>query len=802
MAELFKIAIVGSGPGGLSAAARAAELGLSHVLLEAQEHPANTIFKYQKGKHVMAEPGILPLRSSVGFAAGKRETVLETWSADLARLGVNIRHGANVTAIEGSRGAFVVRTASGESVTAECVVLAIGVQGNIRKLGVPGEDLPNVQYQLDDPEEYVDENIVVVGGGDAGVENALALSPNNLVFLFNREAEFNRCKDGNRSLVTAAVKSGRMETRLGTRVLRVEEATDGRPLRMVAMTPGGEETLSCHRVIARLGATPPRKLVEGFGVRFPSADPAAVPELSERYESNVPGLYIVGALGGYPLIKQAMNQGYEVVEYILGRAVEPADEPLLKQRLAGFRRAASVSDAIAIIRANVPLLSGLTMLQLRELLLESSIHAPKAGEILFERNEYTNSLYCIVEGEVIVHDAEGEQTGPTLRTGAFFGEMGLISGRRRSATVSAGQGCVLIETPRNAMLTLIDSVQSVRRTLDQVSLKRAVDSFLGGAIDDGELDALVQDATIRTFTAGQALCAEGDKADGLYLIRRGSVTISRLIGRKDVVLSYVAAGNIVGEMALMSGTLRSATVRATVYTEVIMLESARVTDMLAHNDLARAQLEALFKERLRSNQAMEEAPESGSLINFLMQQGAGEATDLLLIDESLCTRCNNCEKACSDTHGGTSRLDRETGPTFANIHVPTSCRHCEHPLCMKDCPPDAIHRSANGEVFISDSCIGCGNCERNCPYGVIRMAPLDPERRKPSLLAWLLLGIGTEPGMETPFEGEGVVKKAVKCDMCRDLPAGPACVRACPTAAAFRVGPERFLDIVLAKSEG
>ena len=38
-----------------------------------------------------------------------------------------------------------------------------------------------------------------------------------------------------------------------------------------------------------------------------------MPELSETYESNVPGLYIVGALGGYPLIKQAMNQGYEVV---------------------------------------------------------------------------------------------------------------------------------------------------------------------------------------------------------------------------------------------------------------------------------------------------------------------------------------------------------------------------------------------------------------------------------------------------------------------------------------------------------
>ena len=56
MADRFEIAIVGSGPSGLSAAAHAAELGVAHVLLESERHPADTIYKYQKGKYVMAEP--------------------------------------------------------------------------------------------------------------------------------------------------------------------------------------------------------------------------------------------------------------------------------------------------------------------------------------------------------------------------------------------------------------------------------------------------------------------------------------------------------------------------------------------------------------------------------------------------------------------------------------------------------------------------------------------------------------------------------------------------------------------------
>ena len=803
MSARYKIAIVGSGPAGLSAAGRAAELGIAHVLLEAQPHPANTIFKYQKGKHVMAEPAILPLRSSLGFAAGTRESVFGTWIDDLRRLQVNIRHGAQVIGLQGKQGDFLLQLAGGETIAAEAVVLAIGLQGNIRMLGVPGEDLANVQYQLDDPDEYAGETIIVVGGGDAGIENALALVAGNSVVLLNREEEFNRCKQGNRELLATAVKADRIETRVGTRTLRVQSTGGNPPMQLVAMTPHGEEILGCHRVLARLGATPPRKLVEGFGVEFPSTDPAAVPELSAQYESNVPGLYIIGALGGYPLIKQAMNQGYEVVESILGRPVEPADEPLLRRKLAEFPHAGTVNDAVATIRNNVPLLSGLTALQLRELLLVSSIHAPKPGAVVFERNEYTNSLYSIISGEVVVHtgEAHGEGASVVLGSGEFFGEIGLISGRRRTARVTAGRDCLLLETPRNAMLALIDSVQSVRRIVDEVQLKRAVSSYLASSVGDAELDELVQEAIVRTYQAGRVVFNEGDAADGLYLIRRGSVTVSRMIGNREVVLSYVVAGNVVGEMALMSGAPRSATVRATVATEVIVLEAARVTQALARNAPLRARLEALYMARMRENQAMEGDTSSGNLINFLMQQGVGEATDVLLIDESLCIRCNNCEKACSDTHGGASRLNREAGPTFADIHVPTSCRHCEHPRCMKDCPPDAIHRSANGEVFISDACIGCGNCERNCPYGVIQMAPQDPDRRKPGLLPWLLLGIGVEPGMEKPAKGKDMAKKAVKCDMCRDLESGPACVRACPTSAAFRVSPERFLDFTLARPD-
>jgi CRP-like cAMP-binding protein/thioredoxin reductase/Fe-S-cluster-containing hydrogenase component 2 len=793
-----EICIIGAGPAGLSAAAHCAELAIPYVLLEAADQASNTIYKYQKGKHVMAEPQILPLRSPLSFAAGKRETVLDTWNAEIAKLRVDIRYGQEVVAIAGKSGAFEIGTKSGETFYANRVILAIGLQGNLRGLGVTGEGLPRVQYQLDDPLAYEGETIVVVGAGDAAIENAVALAEQNQVILINRNEEFARCKEGNLTLVLNAIKEGKLECRYGSSAMKIEDVGGDVPLRFKVKTPDGPDTIECHRVIARLGGIPPRKLVEGFGVKFPSDDPNAVPRLTDRYESNVKGLYIIGALGGYPLIKQAMNQGYEAVEFALGKSVTPADEPLLERKFAAFARGKSVAEVLDFVDDNLPLLLSINRLQLREFMLESELLVPREGDVIFRKNDYTNSFFLVAGGEVLIETGAGYaiRMGP----GEFFGELGLVSGRRRSSTVRAGRDCVLVEAPRRTMLKLIASVESVRKVVDKTFMKRAVRAYLAPMLPDAELEELVTDGVqVRRCAGGEVLFKEGDPADGLYLIRRGSVMISRIIAGREVVLSYLSAGNYVGEMALLTDTPRTATVKAAVTTEVVVLNAETFKRVLARNPEWRQEMEARFLDRMRVNAAMESQPDPGNIIAFLLQQGMGEATDVLLIDESLCIRCDHCEKACADTHDGTSRLNREAGPTLAHIHVPTSCRHCEHPHCMKDCPPDAIHRSANGEVFINDSCIGCGNCERNCPYGVIQLAPVDPDRKPPSLLSWLLLGMGPEPGLEPKPESKEIPKKAVKCDMCKDLPGGAACVRACPTGAALRVSPESFLDYTAAR---
>ncbi len=159
----------------------------------------------------MSEPGVLPLRSDIPFSAGRREEVLETWEKGIAEKGVRIRYSSEVTGIKEGAATSRCSCDRAERSAPERVVLALGVQGNPRKLGVPGDSLPFVTNTLESADEHRNETVVIVGAGDSAIEDALALSRQNRVVLLNRGTEFARAKESNAAQILRAIKNGVVE---------------------------------------------------------------------------------------------------------------------------------------------------------------------------------------------------------------------------------------------------------------------------------------------------------------------------------------------------------------------------------------------------------------------------------------------------------------------------------------------------------------------------------------------------------------------------------------------------------------
>jgi len=407
----------------------------------------------------------------------------------------------------------------------------------------------------------------------------------------------------------------------------------------------------------------------------------------------------------------------------------------------------------------------------------------------------------------------------TLQPGSFFGEMTLISGLPRNANVTTLEPSLMIEVPRRAFEEKMKKPGSFRDTMDRTYIERGLANHLRvipefSHFDPQILHELAKRVRLRIFAKGEVIIREGDEADSFYLIREGYVRVVKaMAGGEERTVAYLKDGSYFGESSLLRREVRNATVIAAGKVEVIQMMKEDFLALVTHETVSGHLLE---KDRQRHAPVPEERSRTPlGFVGEMLERGLIKATSALVIHLDTCTRCGNCVKACAELHDGISRLTRHgmrfdapgPGPNapLEPLLVATSCMHCLDPECMIGCPTGAITRDVNGEVMIQDSCIGCGNCARRCPYGNISMAEvksqeeLAKQRTGAPMIGGYLKFWRTaenEPMMhevESNNQKAVVRKIAVKCDLCHDYDNNHGCVHNCPYSAIERIDAAAYL---------
>jgi thioredoxin reductase len=220
----YDLIVIGAGPAGISGTLTAKKHGLKFLLLE-QDTLGGTVFTFPRKKIIMTSPMDLPLFGKIKLFETSKAELLNLWQTVLKKNGISVSENSKVESIISENGIFKVATMRGDNFTSARILLAIGRRGTPRKLNIPGEMKEKVAYRLLEPEEISGKHIIVVGGGDSAIESALLLADRNHVILSYRNEVFSRIKPLNNIALNKAVAEGRLELRLKTNLLSIEDET-------------------------------------------------------------------------------------------------------------------------------------------------------------------------------------------------------------------------------------------------------------------------------------------------------------------------------------------------------------------------------------------------------------------------------------------------------------------------------------------------------------------------------------------------------------------------------------------------
>jgi CRP-like cAMP-binding protein len=228
-----------------------------------------------------------------------------------------------------------------------------------------------------------------------------------------------------------------------------------------------------------------------------------------------------------------------------------------------------ISDGEVVDEYLVRALSTLTQDQLVEVSrnIKPQIYQPESA--IIRQGEKGDKFYILLNGtaDVFINTpGGGELLVNQLKPGQYFGEMALLGGGVRAATVKAShEGPVaVVALTETAFNSRIDDSRSRREELMSLVERRNTYHQLQAisSLDESALGSILKETKPILFSEGHEIIKQGDVGETFYLLLEGQVDI--LVKDEhggETLVNQLTKGSYFGEMALMGSKRRNATVR-------------------------------------------------------------------------------------------------------------------------------------------------------------------------------------------------------------------------------------------------
>jgi thioredoxin reductase/NAD-dependent dihydropyrimidine dehydrogenase PreA subunit len=264
--------IVGAGPAGFSAGLQALEKKLKYKIVE-QNTFGGTIYNFPRQKIVTSHPLEFPIVGNTKFKGNTvlKEEILKVFNQIKNDTKLQISEKESFQSLKKLESGVFEITTNKKLYTTKKVILAMGVRGSPRRLGLPNEDLAKVTYNLIDPEEYQNSVVAIVGGGNAGLETAQYLSKphlKNKVHLIVRGGPgdaFSKANEANQKLVFEQEKQKLVTIHYDAAIKAIEQE-------YIIINKAKEEVrLDNDYIFVFAGAEVPFKFLMSLGIQIDKA---------------------------------------------------------------------------------------------------------------------------------------------------------------------------------------------------------------------------------------------------------------------------------------------------------------------------------------------------------------------------------------------------------------------------------------------------------------------------------------------------------------------------------------------------